>query len=170
MKILIVLLLFTSSLVFAETKVNAEAKVDSKAKAKVSAKAKVDSKAKVSAKAKAKVDSKAKAKVSAKAKADSKAKAKVSAKAKSPANTDNNNIEYSKVVTVHGMVCAFCSNSLEKKFKKEEAIDQVKVDLTSKKVSVLFKKGQSIENKKLKEIITSAGFKVVAIESAPNKG
>ena len=154
MKILIVLLLFTSSLVFAETKVNAEAKVDSKAKVKVSAKAKADSKAK--------------AKVSVEAKA--KAKAKVSAKANLPANTDNNNIEYSKVVTVHGMVCAFCSNSLEKKFKKEEAIDQVKVDLTSKKVSVLFKKGQSIENEKLKEIITSAGFKVVAIESAPNKG
>ena len=150
MKILIVLLLFTSSLVFAETKVNAEAKVDSKAK--------------VSAEA----NSKAKAKVSVEAKA--KAKAKVSAKAPAPANTDNNNIEYSKVVTVHGMVCAFCSNSLEKKFKKEEAIDQVKVDLTSKKVSVLFKKGQSIENEKLKEIITSAGFKVVAIESAPNKG
>ena len=162
MKILIVLLLFTSSLVFAETKVNAEAKVDSKAK--VSAKAEVDSKTS------AKVNAKAGAKVSAKATPKVKAKVETKAKADTKANPGNNNIEYSKVVTVHGMVCAFCSNSLEKKFKKEEAIDQVKVDLTSKKVSVLFKKGQSIENEKLKEIITSAGFKVVAIESAPNKG
>ena len=125
MKILIVLLLFTSSLVFAET----NPKVSAKAQPKATPKAKADT------------------------------------KANPPVKTGGNNIEYSKIITVHGMVCAFCSNSLEKKFKKEEAIDQVKVDLTSKKVSVLFKKGKSIEDKKLKEIITSSGFKVVTIES-----
>ena len=47
----------------------------------------------------------------------------------------------SKVIIVHGMVCAFCSNSLEKKLKEEDAVDQVKIDLTSKKVSILFKEG-----------------------------
>lgn len=76
-----------------------------------------------------------------------------------------NDVSYSKVIIVHGMVCAFCSNSLEKKLKKEEAIDKVRVDLTNKKISVFFKKGKSIEDKKLKEIITSSGFKVVKIES-----
>ena len=83
---------------------------------------------------------------------------------------NNDSIEYSKIITVHGMVCAFCVNSLEKKLKKEEAVDQVKVELTNKKVSVLFKKGKSVEDKKLKEIITSSGFKVVKIESLPNSG
>ena len=88
-------------------------------------------------------------------------------KSKSVAN-DNDNIEFSKTITVYGMVCAFCSNSLEKKLKKEEAIDQVKVEIENKKVSVLFKEGKSVEDKKLKEIITSSGFKVVKIESLPN--
>ena len=90
---------------------------------------------------------------------------------KSKGNVKNNDsIGYSKVITVHGMVCAFCSNSLEKKLKKEEAIDQVKIELKNKKVSVRFKKGKSVKDKKLKEIITSSGFKVVKIESSTNSG
>ncbi|MCY4321646.1 MAG: heavy metal-associated domain-containing protein [Bdellovibrionaceae bacterium] len=81
-------------------------------------------------------------------------------------NTPKNDIiKYSKVITVHGMVCAFCANSLEKKFKKEQAVDQIEVDLTTKKVSILFKKEQSIKDAKLKEIVTSAGFKVLEIQS-----
>ena len=85
-------------------------------------------------------------------------------------DTNNDNIKYSKTVIVHGMVCAFCSNNLEKKLKKEEAVDQIKVDLTNKTVSVLFKIGKSIEDKKIKEIITSSGFKVVKIESLSSSG
>ena len=78
----------------------------------------------------------------------------------------NDKTDYSKVITVHGMVCAFCSNSLEAKLKKEDAVDQVKVDLTNKKVSILFKKGKSIEDKKLKEIVAASGFKFVKVESS----
>ena len=96
-------------------------------------------------------------------------KPKSNVKSKNVIN-DNDNIEFSKTITVYGMVCAFCSNSLEKKLKKEEAIDQLKVDLKNKKVSVRFKKGKSVEDKKLKEIITSSGFKVIKIESLPNSG
>ena len=94
----------------------------------------------------------------------------VFAKITSKDNPSDNNIEYSKVAIVHGMVCAFCSNSLEKKLKEEEAIEQVEVDLTNKKISVLFKKGKSIEDKKLEKIITSTGFKVVKIESLSSGG
>ena len=83
---------------------------------------------------------------------------------------NNDSIGYLKIITVHGMVCAFCSNSLEKKLKKEEAIDQVKIELKNKKVSVRFKKGKSVKDEKLKEIITSSGFKVVKIESSNNSG
>ena len=42
----------------------------------------------------------------------------------------------------------FVQTVLEAKLKKEDAVDQVKVDLTNKKVSILFKKGKSIEDKK----------------------
>jgi len=80
----------------------------------------------------------------------------------------NNHSEFSKEVIVNGMVCAFCSNSLEKKFKKEKAIDQIKVNLGEKKVSVKFKKGKSLSDKELKRIIASSGFTVVGIKN-PNK-
>jgi len=80
---------------------------------------------------------------------------------------------YSKVAKVHGMVCAFCSNSLEKKFKKKKAVKNINVDLERKTVSIEFKKGKTISDKKLKKMITSSGFKVVSIEnyktSSPGK-
>lgn len=69
-----------------------------------------------------------------------------------------------KTVTVHGMVCSFCSSSLEKKFKKEKAVKEIKVDLDTKEVVVVFKKGKTIEDKRLTKIVTSSGFKVVSIK------
>lgn len=77
--------------------------------------------------------------------------------------------EYSKVATVHGMVCAFCSSSLEKKFKKNKAVENINVDLGQKQVRIKFKKGKSITDKKLKKMITTSGFKVVSIEAYNSK-
>ncbi len=151
-KIIILISLMISFLVFAETNTKDGAKAEEKANPKIETK----SGAKAGAKANPKIETKA--------------NAKVNPKADNKDNPGNNSIKYSKVITVHGMVCAFCSNSLEKKFKKEEAIDHVKVELKNKKVSVRFKKGKSIEDEKLKEIITSSGFKVMKIESVPNSG
>ena len=73
---------------------------------------------------------------------------------------------YSKEITVNGMVCAFCSNSLEKKFKKERAVKNINIDLEKKKISLEFKKGKSIADKDLRRIITSSGFTVVDIKDA----
>ena len=82
---------------------------------------------------------------------------------------EHNHSEFSKEVTVNGMVCSFCSNSLEKKFKKEKAVEKINVDLGKKKVSVKFKKGKSIPDKKLKRIIASSGFTVVDIKDPNDK-
>ena len=71
--------------------------------------------------------------------------------------------QYSKIATVHGMVCAFCSNSLEKKFKKNKAIKKISVDLKNQKVSIKFKKGKELSDKKISKMITASGFKVVSI-------
>lgn len=81
---------------------------------------------------------------------------------------EHNHSEFSKEVTVNGMVCAFCSNSLEKKFKKEKAVEKINVDLDKKKVSVKFKKGKSLPDKELNRIIASSGFTVVDIKD-PNR-
>lgn len=141
-KIFILTSLLVSFLAFAETNTKADVKAEAKPNPKIETKANANVSPKASVKINPKVDTKA--------------------------NPSNDSIKYSKVITVYGMVCAFCSNSLEKKLKKEEAIDQVKVELKNKKVSVRFKKGKSVEDKKLKEIITSSGFKVVKIKSLPS--
>lgn len=77
---------------------------------------------------------------------------------------EHNHSEFSKEVTVNGMVCGFCSNSLEKKFKNKKAVEKINVDLGKKKVSVKFKKGKSLSDKELKRIIASSGFTVVDIK------
>ena len=92
----------------------------------------------------------------------------VTAKSNSEDTLKKEKTIYSKIITVHGMVCAFCSSSLEKKLKKEEAIDQIEVDMANQKISILFKKDKSVENKKLEKIITASGFKFVGIESPTN--
>lgn len=73
-----------------------------------------------------------------------------------------------KVVLVNGMVCAFCSNSIEKKLKKESAVQAVKVDLEHKKVVLSLDPQQNLSDHKIKKIIQSSGFKVVSITTASN--
>jgi len=89
--------------------------------------------------------------------------ASVQVAAKVGGATLKNKAQYSKVVTVNGMVCAFCANSLQKKFKKEKKVKNIAVDLESKKVMVEFKKGKRISDKKIKKMITASGFNVVSI-------
>ncbi len=69
-----------------------------------------------------------------------------------------------KIIKVHGMVCAFCSNSIEKKFKKQKAVKSIKVDLESKKVTLVLKSGESFPDEKIKELIKASGFHPVSIE------
>ncbi len=78
----------------------------------------------------------------------------------------------SKTIVVNGMVCAFCTNSIEKKFKKEKSVKSVKVDLEKKLVHVYFKKDEELSNlnvtklnnEQLKKLVSSSGFTVVSIE------
>lgn len=78
---------------------------------------------------------------------------------------ENQDASYSKVVTVHGMVCAFCASSLEKKFKEKSEVEKISVDLEKQKVKVKFKGNKSLDDEVLKEMISSSGFKVVSISS-----
>ncbi len=71
--------------------------------------------------------------------------------------------EHAIEVGVNGMVCAFCAQGIEKKFKAEDSIDNVHVDLDNKQVHLGFKKGQSLEDDKIHQIITDAGYVVTGI-------
>ena len=69
-------------------------------------------------------------------------------------------------VQVKGMVCAFCAQGIEKKFKALPETDKVSVSLETKKVSVDTKEGTDISDDRIKKIVTEAGYDVVKIERA----
>ena len=67
-------------------------------------------------------------------------------------------------VQVKGMVCAFCAQGIEKKFKALEETSKVKVSLETKIVDVETKENKDISDDRIKKIITDAGYDVVKIE------
>lgn len=66
--------------------------------------------------------------------------------------------------TINGMVCAFCSQGITKKFLNHESVESVKVNLTDKNVTVRVKDGKKLSDEEITEIITGSGFAVVKIE------
>jgi len=62
--------------------------------------------------------------------------------------------------TVDGMVCAFCATGIEKKFKTTPEVDNVKIDLATKLVTITTKPGQTISDAKITEVIEYAGYSV----------
>ncbi len=70
-------------------------------------------------------------------------------------------------VQVNGMVCAFCAQGIEKKFKALPEVASIKVSLETKKVEVDTKEGKEITEDQIKKIITESGYEIVKIERAP---
>lgn len=66
-------------------------------------------------------------------------------------------------VKVKGMVCAYCSTGVEKVFKKEEAVKDIKVDMDQSLVSISFKEGKNLDDSKITALITDSGFNVAQI-------
>lgn len=69
-------------------------------------------------------------------------------------------------VQVKGMVCGFCAQGIEKKFKALPEVSTVKVSLETKKVDVDTKEGKDVPDDQIKKIISEAGYDVVKIERA----
>jgi len=67
-------------------------------------------------------------------------------------------------VSINGMVCAFCANGVEKKFKKIEKVKKINVSLEDRLVTVDFDGKIPLSDEKITEIITGAGYQVAGIE------
>ena len=65
--------------------------------------------------------------------------------------------------TVNGMVCGFCATGIEKTFKAQPEVKTVNVDLNKKLVTVTTKQDQTLDDTKLKKLITNSGYSVVSI-------
>ncbi len=73
---------------------------------------------------------------------------------------------YAKEITVkvNGMVCSMCAQGIQKKFSKISEVKDIKVDLDTKVVSIVTKDDKDLQDSKIKEIITEAGYNVATIE------
>ena len=60
--------------------------------------------------------------------------------------------------TVNGMVCAFCATGIEKTFRKQPEVATVKVDLPRKRVVITTKPGKTLNDAKIKEVVTYSGY------------
>lgn len=68
------------------------------------------------------------------------------------------------IATINGLVCSFCATGIEKTFKAQPSVDNVKVDLETKFVTVNTKPNLSIDDATITKLITDAGYSVVGIE------
>jgi mercuric ion binding protein len=70
-----------------------------------------------------------------------------------------------KPITVHvmGMVCQFCAQGIEKKFKAKAEIESVHVDMEKKEVHLALKDGKDLTDLAITEAIRDAGVNVERI-------
>jgi copper chaperone CopZ len=66
-------------------------------------------------------------------------------------------------VDIYGLVCDFCAQALEKVFGKEAAVDDIKVDLDAKIVTIHLKNGMQLDDALIEKNIVDAGYNVEAI-------
>ena len=68
-----------------------------------------------------------------------------------------------KEASIKGMVCAFCVDNIQKVFKKHKEVKDIHIDLDTKLLTLVFKEGQNMADKKIKQLIKSSGYDVVSI-------
>jgi mercuric ion binding protein len=66
--------------------------------------------------------------------------------------------------TVKGMVCGFCAQGIEKKFKADPAVETVKVSLETRLVQLNLKDGKDISDEAVKAVLKDAGYNTEKIE------
>ncbi len=69
-------------------------------------------------------------------------------------------------VSVLGMVCDFCATALNKTMGRREEVAAVNVDLDTKRMDVVLKQGETMDNETLTKLVESAGYKVKTIRLA----
>jgi len=71
-------------------------------------------------------------------------------------------------IDVHGMTCAFCADSLERKFKKMDSVSKVEISLKLKKIR-LETRDDAPDIETVKKAILDAGFTPVNVTEVSNE-
>ena len=64
-------------------------------------------------------------------------------------------------VGVKGMVCAFCAQGIEKKFKAQSEVESINVSLENKFVTIKYKDGKSLPQDKISQLLKESGYEAV---------
>ena len=65
---------------------------------------------------------------------------------------------------VNGMVCDFCARAVTKVFGKQDAVENVHVDLDNGEIHVTLKPGAEISDEKVADLVKRSGYDLVSIE------
>ena len=67
-------------------------------------------------------------------------------------------------VSVNGLVCSFCAQGIEKKFKAQPEVAAVKVDLDEKLLELTLKEGKALSDARIKALVEDAGYEIEGIK------
>ena len=66
-------------------------------------------------------------------------------------------------IKVNGLVCDFCARAIDKVFRKQDAVEDVNVNLGDGLITVDLKEGQTLDDDTLTKMVTDAGYNVTEI-------
>ena len=69
-------------------------------------------------------------------------------------------------VTVTGTPCALCEKGIEKTFRAQPDVKTVDVDLENKVITVTTKRGRTLDDSKIIQLLKNSGYSVTAIKRA----
>lgn len=64
---------------------------------------------------------------------------------------------------VNGMVCDFCARAVTKVFGKEDAVENVHVDLDKGEIHVTLKSGADLTDERVASLVKKSGYDLVSI-------
>lgn len=64
---------------------------------------------------------------------------------------------------VNGMVCDFCARAVTKVFGKEDAVENVHVDLDKGEIHVTLKTGAELSDERVASLVKKSGYDLVSI-------
>ena len=65
--------------------------------------------------------------------------------------------------TIHGNACNLCATAIEKTFRAQPEVKRVDVDLENRVVTIETKRGQTMDDAKMKKLLADAGYAVVTV-------
>ena len=78
--------------------------------------------------------------------------------------TQNEQVDdFDIIITIDGMVCAFCAQGISKSLEKKRAVKEVVVNLENRSISLKIKRFRSLSDEIITEVIEDAGYSIKKI-------